>query len=392
MANKPELRRVLVRLDARQKAARDFLGGILHYAAFHPEWDVRIADGHPKNAFRQEWSYWHPDGLVTDRALTAAQLESLRKAGLRGLVLAYGQMTGIPKDRRIAVRRIVCDNEEVGRTGARFLLRRGMRHFAYVPELVPDSCLAVRCRAFCQTVAEQGLETSVYRCASARFRDEASLAKWIVGLPKPCGIMAAFDQRAKNVLDACRMAGVGIPEQVLLVGVDDEPYICENTLPTLTSVLPDFSGAGFHAAEVMDGLLAGRTDSDLTWSYGVRKIVERVSTADVSGGARCAALAKEFIRRESASIRDVATVAKAAGTSVRLLEMHFRKVLGTTVVRELQQARLENVRRLLTETDKSLSRIAETCGFDNEFYLKTLFRRQFGVTMLEWRKGKRPES
>lgn len=386
MTGRSEMRRVLVRLDARQKAARDFLGGILHYAAFHPNWDVRIADGHPKNSFKLEWCGWRPDGLVTDRALSAKQMRLLRKTGLRGVILAYGKSDDIPKGSRLFVRRIVCDHEAVGRAGARFLIGRGLRHFAYVPELVADRCLTARCRAFCQSVAEEGCDVSVYRRSSVRCRDEDSLKKWILGLPKPCGIMAAFDQRAKDVLDACRAAEVGIPEQVLLIGVDDESYICENTRPTLTSVLPDFGGAGFHAAEVLEGLLAGQACKEATWTYGVSKIVERVSTADVSGTARCTALAKDFIRREYASIRDVSTVAEAVGTSVRLLEMHFRKALGTTVVRELQRVRLENVKRLLTETDKSLSRIAEACGFDNESYLKTLFRRQFGKTMAGWRK------
>ena len=156
----------------------------------------------------------------------------------------------------------------------------------------------------------------------------------------------------------------------MVLGVDNEEYICENTVPTLTSVLPDFNGGGLRAAESLDRIIAGETDSvPLHLSYGIKQIVERVSTADVNGAARCVALACEYMRRNAAAAIGIDDIATAAGTSRRLLEKHFRSVLSTTAMHELQRIRLELVKARIKETDLPIKCIGETCGFGDISHL-----------------------
>ena len=216
--------------------------------------------------------------------------------------------------------------------------------------------------------------------------------RWLVALPKPCGVMAAFDQRAKNVLDACRIAQIDVPAQILVLGVDDEEYICENTLPSLSSILPDFNGGGFRAAEALQQMIdadcgANCSQPSASLLYGVRQIVERASTTDVSGTARSVALACEFMRRNAADPIGIDDIATAAGTSRRLLEKHFRSVMNTTAMHELQRIRLELVKSRLKETDLPIKRIGETCGFGDISYLMRLFKRTFNVTMQTYRRS-----
>lgn len=373
---------ILVQVDLRQKAARDLLGGVLHAAAQRPRWNVRLLRGHPLNRLA-DLAQGRPDGLITDRPLSPQQTRSLADAGLRTLIAAYDNESGDPNDPRLAVRHVCCDNAAIGRTAAELLLSKRLRHFAYVPATIRNAFLRMRCAAFRDTLSAHGLDAHVY---DPPRRSKGNLAYWLENLPKPCGIFTEFDQRAKDVIDTCRTAGLKIPEQLLLVGVDNEEYICENTIPTLTSVWPDFNRGGHLAIETMERLLRGEHVAREPIRYGVRDVVARVSTADVTGTARTVALAVEHIRRHAAEPIRIADIAYAACTSERLLELHFRDVLGTTAAKTLQRTRLDLVKELLRTGDLPLARLGERCGFNSEAHLKTLFKRETGMTMSDYRR------
>ena len=383
----PSSARILVQVDLGQKAARDLLGGILHYAGLHRNWDVRIHRGHPMNRIPGILRDWRPHGIITDFPLSQALATHMAKNGLKGIIALCEHPAC-----RVPLRYVECDNVLVGLTGAQFLLSRGLSHFAYVPAIADDALLDRRQHEFVRQIEERGFDVSVYRAIRSRrgavASDEERMAKWLAELPKPCGVMAAFDQRAKDVLDACRLAQIDVPSQVIVLGVDNEEYICENTVPTLSSILPDFNGGGFRAAGMLDMMIAEEADSvPLRLSYGIKQIVERVSTADVNGAARSVALACEYMRRNAAATINIDDIATAAGTSRRLLEKHFRSVLCTTAMRELQRFRLELVKSRLKETDLPIKRIGETCGFGDISYLMKLFKRTFNVTMQTYRQS-----
>lgn len=333
---------------------------------------------------------WRPDGIITDRALGRAQVKRMQQLGLKGIIALRDDESSYPSVRGVGLRHVGCDNARIGEEGARFLMAKKLRHFAYVPANVKDASLDCRQNAFVDTLAASGFSPCVYLTPRAKSNSLDDLVRWLVALPKPCGVMAAFDQRAKNVLDACRTAQIDVPAQILVLGVDDEEYICENTLPSLSSILPDFNDGGFRAAEALQQMIDG---SDCQYGtmllYGVRQIVERASTADVSGTARSVALACEFMRRNAAAPIGIDDIATAAGTSRRLLEKHFRAVMNTTAAHELQRIRLELVKKQLEETDIPLERVGERCGINAAAHLKRLFKRTFGMTMGAYRASHR---
>ena len=385
--------RILVNVDLGQKAARDLLGGVLRYAALHPSWDVRIHRGHPMNKIPMSSTNWCPDGIITDRALGKAQVKRMQQLGLKGIIALRDDESSYPNVRGVGLRHVGCDNARIGEEGARFLMAKKLRHFAYVPANVKDASLDCRQNAFVDTLAASGFSPCVYLTPRAKSNSLDDLVRWLVALPKPCGVMAAFDQRAKNVLDACRIAQIDVPAQILVLGVDDEEYICENTLPSLSSILPDFNGGGFRAAEALQQMIDANGDGcpqpTESLLYGIRQIVERASTADVSGTARSVALACEFMRRNAADTIGIDDIAAAAGTSRRLLEKHFRAVMNTTAAHELQCIRLELVKKQLEETDIPLERVGERCGINAAAHLKRLFKRTFGMTMGAYRASHR---
>ena len=334
---------------------------------------------------------WHPHGIITDRTLTRMQIERMRQFGLKGIISLNDDEASCPHVQGVELRHVGCDNALAGKAGARFLLSKKLHHYAYVPATEHDASLDCRQNAFADTLAKGGFSPRIYHAPRKSRNSPDDLARWLADLPKPCGVMAAFDQRAKNVLDACRIAQIDVPAQILVLGVDNEEFICENTLPSLSSVLLDFASGGLHAAEILQGMIDGdggdRAQSAPPLLYGIRQIVERASTADVSGTARSVALACEFMRRNAAAPIGIDDIATAAGTSRRLLEKHFRAVMNTTATLELQRIRLELVKKQLEETDIPLERVGERCGINSAAHLKRLFKRIVGMTMGEYRRS-----
>ena len=289
---------------------------------------------------------------------------------------------------------VFCDGAAVAETAAGLFARKGLRHFAYVGTRDGDPWSRERQDALRECAARRGASFASFapsRGASARpVREMAAMARWTAALPKPCGLLAANDIRAMDALAACRQAGTSVPEHVMVLGVDDEEFICCQTSPTLSSVVPDFDCGGYLAMETLAGLLADGAQGGTRPRFGVRGVVERASTSDPSGAGRIVSRAKEYIRiYATAADISVQDVAKASGASVRLLQKHFKAIAGTTVCDAIQTTRLARVRELLEETVTPIGRIGELCGFFGEAHLKKLFRRRFGCTMRDWRSGRR---
>ena len=187
-------------------------------------------------------------------------------------------------------------------------------------------------------------------------------------------------------------AELNVPNQIQVLGVDDETYICEQTVPSLSSLKPDFENGGFAAAEFLDGVLHGLPQPAgkgrrRVLNFAFKGVVERMSTADVNGTARRITAAREFIRQHATSGIDVPHIASALGVSVRLLQRDYRAVTGHTVLEDLQSAKLEHVKAMLRTTTTPIDAIGPFCDFKSPAHLKTLFKARFGMTMSTYRKS-----
>lgn len=275
------------------------------------------------------------------------------------------------------------------------LVSRNHIHFAYVGTdiEVEQSRSALRGKIFAQSLHERGLNCEIYQSpvqsSSAATGDLEDLAQWLQGLPRPCAILAYADNRAHAVLDACHLAHLDVPGQISLVGIDNEVGICECIRPTLTSVWPDFEHGGFLAAETLYRLLTeGRpTRGQHILTYGVKSIVERASTLDLRGGGRLVARASELLRQHfrTPDLR-IVELARKIHVSRRLLDLRFTQILGRTVSQEIARLRLNDVKRLLRETDLPISDIAAHCGYANDATLRLAFRKATGQSLSEWRR------
>lgn len=377
---------VAVIIPRGTKPYQEWISGILRYAATHPEWDLFIFGAHSDNEVIDDLSGWHTDGIITVPELfTANTMKGALSA--RAYAIANGRDI-IPPRGCENFGAIICDNFAVGRVVAQFFMKKRHRHFAFVGMPTAQTWSADRKAGFVHELGKNGFSCSVFSNpdGSGWASEERRLAAFLQSLPKPCAILTAVDSRAKHILDVCRLIGINVPKQIQVLGVDNEEMICEWTQPSLSSIQLDFESAGYRLAEMLDSLMRNKEVSPRIQTYGIRGIVERLSTMDLSGSARIVSLAREFIRRNSASDVTIGDIAKAAGCSERLLQRHFRHIAGKTPVEELCEHRLERVCAMLNATMTPIDRIGELCGFASNSYLKATFKRHFGCSMSDWRK------
>ena len=369
---------VFIRPNSRSiKAIRDKISGALRHAAEHPEWAVRILE--------------LPDGgrLGDEKLDGAIFLAGLPPHPER---IARSHVAVDPEPRRKGT--IVIDDAEIAATAARFLMKRGYRSLAFVGSARPSLASHSRARrdAFLAAAAAAGARTATLEVDESYTGFAAGLeriAEFVSGLEKPCGLMACADEIAKDVLDACHIAHVTVPDQLALIGVDNEIEICENMQPSLTSVHPDFERSGYMASRILARAIRdGQRHPSGLYIYGTKTIVERSSTLDLKGGGRLVAAAVEIIRRNSRQGLTVADLARRLNASPRLVEMRFREVLGRTVKDSILEVRLEKVQELLTSSSCPIEKIAAECGWRTSIALKALFKRRFGVSMRDYRRRK----
>lgn len=382
--------RILAQLKASLKASRDLTGGILHYAAIHPDVTVQLfgeGTAHPNHL---DFRAWKPDGIIVN-ASDAPTMNLIKSLGCGAAIFVN---TEAPDAASLRCASVFCDNKAVAQAAIRLFTDKGIGRFAFVHTLEREQWADERSRTMRECAERLGCPFSAFdmpRTERRKAREALSmLASWISSLPKPCGILAANDSRAKDVLDACREAGVSIPDQVMVLGVDNEDFICSQMQPTLSSIVPDFHHGGYLAAEMLVKLATGSSRRLPKGVFGVRGVIERSSTSIHNDISRMVGKADEFMRLNAGNADiSVQDVAKAANASLRLLQMNYKAVTGVTVRAAMQSLRLEKVCELLRETLMPIGRIGELCGFNNETYLKNLFRKRFGCSMRDWRKNQK---
>ncbi|MGN0855570.1 MAG: substrate-binding domain-containing protein [Kiritimatiellia bacterium] len=374
--------KILVELDMRHAASRELVGGVLRFAATHRRLEVQFSSCEPPDYYID----WRPDGLITDASCQAYTTADFSVLAGRGIVYVN---TKPRTDVRCPHATITTDERLLAVAAARLFLGKRLNAFAYVGTPTATRWSEVRGRFFRAVLKEAGKKLFRFSAPAAPGwqAQKRALTTWLKRLPKPCGVWAACDQRARQVLDACRLAEIAVPDQVQILGVDDEAYICEQSTPSLSSLAPDFEAGGFAVAEHLYGLLtksrAGKGRSRLT--FGLKGIVERRSTADINGTARRVAAAREYIRRHATAGITIPDIAASLGISPRLLEKNYRAVTGRTVRQDLQAAQLAKARELLRKTTIPIDTLGPFCGFTSSTYLKTLFKRTTGQTMSAYR-------
>jgi LacI family transcriptional regulator len=216
-------------------------------------------------------------------------------------------------------------------------------------------------------------------------KEQIILADWISRLPMPIGLFACNDDRGREVLEACSLAGLEVPEDVAIVGVDNDEVFCELAFPPLTSIALNAETAGYRAAKLLDSMMRGQVSNPGRIVVETLGFVTRRSTEIIAVEDEDIAAALKFIYLEQGKGISVDDVVSHAAVSRRNLETRFRASIGRTILEEIQLVRLERAKRLLVETSYPVSRIADLAGFGSAGYFIQFFQKRVGKTPRKYR-------
>jgi len=377
--------KVALLIETASSYGRGLLRGIARYARLHGPWSFYIEPGGQEEMIPPVRD-WGVDGVIT-LFRTRRQARRILATRLPTVDLDFTLPDLVPWG--------VCNDEAgVARAAAEHLLSRGLRHFAYVGWAAVEDGISLwesqRREVFVDVVKRAGFATAVYawprlRADQARNREQKALARWLKTLPRPCGIMASNDQRARHVLEAARLADLRVPDDLAVIGVDDDETLCELSTPSISSVSLNTDHIGFKGAEVLDHLMRGRRVARSPVLVPPLGVIARKSTDLLAMADPTVVAAVRFMEANIDKPIRVADALRVAQVSRKTLEVRFARTLGRTPHEELQRRRLERVKSLLLQTAWPLKQIARAAGFTYVEHLHLIFRREVGMTPAKYR-------
>ena len=216
--------------------------------------------------------------------------------------------------------------------------------------------------------------------------DVRPMSTWLASLAPPTGLFVCNDIRGQQVLNACRGLDLAVPDDIGVIGVDDDDTICPLCEPPLSSVRPDAERAGYRAAEILDAMMNGKPAHTAVEYIPPSGVVQRMSTQVIAVEDREVARVCRFIREHACDGIDVNDVADFTSLSRRQLERRFRSELNRTLHEEITAAQITKVKQLLIETNMTLEQIAPLAGYTHKERLSAVFRREMGATPGDYRR------
>lgn len=331
---------------------------------------------------------------VIGRLLTPELLEAIFTLNLPtiGLDLTDEQLADARLSSRISEMRP--DSHKAGRLAARHLLERGFRRFAFCGHALNPNWSRQRAEGFCQRLREAGFGCDIYSPPRSKppvywHREHPVVVAWLQSLQKPVGIMACNDVRGRQVIEACAFSGMRVPNDVAVVGVDEDEVLSELSNPPLSSVAWNALQGGYQAAELLHRMMTGRQRKPRQILVEPLWVNARLSTDVIAVEDRDVAETVRYIHENARQRIQISDVVKHASISRRALEIRFHRSLGWSIRAEIERVRIGLAKQLLAETDLPVVKIAAHAGFSGEDYLGKVFRRVTHMTPTEYRRTHR---
>lgn len=372
-------RHVALLVETSNAYARGLLVGVHRYLLERPGWSIYLGE-HSRHESDLSWlEGWSGDGVLAriENEETARQVRRLK---VPAVDLSAARLA--PEFPCVET-----DDDAIARQALQHFVERGVRHFAFCG----DSRFgwSVKRQAwFAQHVQGHGDHFAFeLRAAGTAGDNRRSLVAWLRSLPKPVGVLACYDIAGQEVLEACKIAGLAVPDSVLVLGVDNDEMLCTLATPPMSSVQPDTRRTGYLAAQLLDEMMDGHELPPEMHLIPPLRIVARRSSDVFSVDDPLVASALRLIRDHARDGISVAEVSRHVSLSRRALDYRFTALLGRTVHDEIERVRMERLAELLLQTDWTLPQIAEYLGFAHSEYMGVAFRRFTGMPPGAYRRA-----
>ena len=388
----PDRRKIALLVEWSRAYGRGVLRGIATYVRAHGTWKTYQTERRLCDAAPGWMRDWNGDGIIA-RIESQRLLKQIRRMNLPTVDLfEHGHTDGFPG--------VITDNRAIACLAAEHLIERGLKHFAYcgLPGIYSSE---TRREHFVGYLNRAGNEVHVYEnprqpdttiistAEDHELRYEETVATWVSSLPKPIGLMACNDLRAQQILMACGDRNITVPDEVAVIGVDNDELICELCHPPLSSIEQNPRRVGYEAAALLDRLIDGETPPAAPILVAPLRMVARQSTDVVAIGDPCVAAAVHFIREHACDAIQVKDILRHVRVSRSTLERRFAKLLGRSPSNEISRVRLDRVKHLLSMTDYPLAKIAQLTGFGYTESMCYCFKQTVGQTPGQYRNESR---
>lgn len=390
-------RRVLVVVSMQSGYGPAVTNGIFRHLGPRPDWGIELIRS-PKDftvpALTAALEHRTEGAIVSLPGADPSALALLVESGIP--IVTVDLFEPVLARRQAKIANIRIDNRAIGRLAARSLLRQGVYNgFGFIPEDGNLDWSRQREEAFRDELDAADFFCETFPCVGRGAVDiRGYLAKWLRHLPKPAAVMAAHDILAFEAVQAAAAAKLRVPQDVAVIGVDDDRLLCMNATPTISSISPGFEAAGELAARTL-GEMMGRPDSR-RWekpldilSKHPSEVVRRGSTVPDSEAGRLVQRAIAFIENNVMQGIGVRDVVAYLGVSRSLADLRFREVRKSTILDAIVDRRLEELKRRLATTDEPIAALTGACGWKSPNYPKNLFKRRFGLSMSDYRATQR---
>lgn len=381
------MRHVALLVGTSGAYGRGILRGIARFNRERKSW-LTYFQPHGLNEPPPPWlKDWHGDGiLATIRDRNMARL-------LHRLDLPVVNLRGALPELRFPY--VGIDQRQTAGLAADHLLQRGLRSFAVCGrQRGIHRGWDERADGFVRRIRQAGHDCAQFP-AGQRSADRGAwetaqkrLAKWIKSLPKPVGIMAVNDEMGLEVLDACRRCRAAVPDEVALVGIDNDEHLCELAIPPMSSVDMNAEQVGYTAAGLLESLMSGRKPPNRPILIAPSGVVTRLSSDFVATQDPAVNRAVSFIREHGCRRIDAAAVLAFARLSRASLEPRMKRVLGRTIHQEIHRVRIDRAKELLAHSAMPIKQVAHESGFSGVQYLTRVFRQATGETPFRYRRSR----
>lgn len=383
------MRHVALIYDGKLPYDLKVMSGVAQYLQEGAEFIPYTEEDALKNQRLPDLRVWRGDGIIADfddPNVAAAVLRSrLPVVGFGGGFGWYPPSAGIPY--------FFGNQRLIGEMAAEHLMERGLRHFAYCDYArTPTNVWSEeRQRSFAAKLRSSGFECAVFSPHHKTVRQWTSvlesLGKWLLGLRKPVGVMGANDRRAHHVLEACRAHQIRVPEEIAVLGVDNDEMLCSLSNPALSSIEQGAREIGYRAAHLLDRMMAGQKPIKTCHVIPPIAVVTRQSTDVLAIDDEVSSKAMTFIRANAHLGISVEDVVGSVGMSRSALEYKFRASVGRTVHEVIRKVQLDRARHLVSKTNLAMKEVAANAGFRSVQHMTSLFGQAFGITPARYRKN-----
>lgn len=379
--------KILVLSDYSSEYSRSLLKGVVRYSKEHGQWSFYRMPLNYRELYGEDgvvkWARkWRADAAII------AQIENLEVEKLCELNIPIVFHNNSEYSNRLP--NLTGNYFQGGVMAARYYLHKGFSNYAFYGTQTLNWS-SERCLGFIDELKKYSYEPNIYKGEISERNDQWSynpdeLVGWLRDLPKPVAVFCSADYFAIHITETCRLFGLAVPDVVAVLGVDDDPLICEISDPPLSSIRLDIENGGYRTAEMLHKLINGELNEPFNIIVNHTEIIERKSTERYATGNKELLAVITYIHSNFSKRITVPDLADVAHTSRRVLEKRFRLHFKNSIYQYILNLRVEKLAHLLIHTDEPLYHLAENCGFEEPKNIARIFKKAKGITPAHYRE------